>query len=45
MHSIQSELPWCIFFADDVVLIDESRGGVNDKLEIWIQILESNSYI
>jgi Reverse transcriptase (RNA-dependent DNA polymerase) len=22
---IQGDIPWCIFFADDVVLIDESR--------------------
>ncbi|KAM3320610.1 hypothetical protein P3S67_007812 [Capsicum chacoense] len=30
---IQGEVPWCMPFADDVVLIDETRGGVNDKLE------------
>jgi Reverse transcriptase (RNA-dependent DNA polymerase) len=32
---IQGDIPWCMFFADDVVLIDESRIGVNKKLELW----------
>ena len=30
---IQDELLWCILFTDDIVLIDETREGVNDKLE------------
>jgi len=30
-----------MFFADDIVLIDEIRQGVNDKLERWMHILES----
>jgi Reverse transcriptase (RNA-dependent DNA polymerase) len=30
---IQGDIPWCILFADDVVLIDKSRIGVNQKLE------------
>ncbi|PHU11670.1 putative serine/threonine-protein kinase [Capsicum chinense] len=29
---------------DDVVLIDETRGGVNDKLELWRQTLESKGF-
>ncbi|XP_047263643.1 uncharacterized protein LOC124896148 [Capsicum annuum] len=30
--------------AHDMVLIDETRGGFNDKLEIWRQTLESKSF-
>jgi len=32
-RGIQDELPWCMLFTDDIVLIDESRQGVNDKLK------------
>jgi Reverse transcriptase (RNA-dependent DNA polymerase) len=32
---IQGDIPWCTLFVDDVVLIDESRIGVNQKLELW----------
>ncbi len=33
-----------MLFTDDVVLIDETRGGVNDKLEVWRQTLESKGF-
>jgi Reverse transcriptase (RNA-dependent DNA polymerase) len=32
---IQGDIPWFILFADDVVLIDESEIGVDQKLELW----------
>ena len=32
---IQDEIPWCMLFADDIVLIDESANGLNSKLELW----------
>jgi Reverse transcriptase (RNA-dependent DNA polymerase) len=41
---IQEDIPWCMLFADDVVLIDESRIGVNQKLELWRQTLESKGF-
>nr|XP_016511405.1 PREDICTED: uncharacterized protein LOC107828577 [Nicotiana tabacum] len=41
---IQGEVPWCMLFAYDIVLIDEMRSGVNTKLEVWRQTLESKSF-
>jgi hypothetical protein len=32
---IQGGIPWCMLFADGVVLVDESRMGVDQKLELW----------
>jgi len=41
---IQYEIPWCMLFADDVVLIDESRIGVERKLECWRNTLETKGF-
>jgi len=30
---IQDEVPWCMLFADDIVLIDETSVGLSGKLE------------
>nr|XP_009799336.1 PREDICTED: uncharacterized protein LOC104245425 [Nicotiana sylvestris] len=43
-HHIQGDVPWCMLFVDDIVLIDESRAGVNEKLEVWRLALESKSF-
>ena len=43
-REIQGEISWCMLFADDVVLIDESRAGVNRKLEPWRRTLESKGF-
>ena len=43
-RDIQGDIPWCMLFADDVVLVDESREGVNRKLELWRQTLESKGF-
>jgi hypothetical protein len=32
---IQDGIPWCMLFADDVILMDESRMRVDQKLELW----------
>ena len=33
-RNIQGDIPWCMLFADDVVLVDESQTRVNRKLEL-----------
>ena len=33
-----------MLFADDVVLVDDHRTGVNRKLELWRQTLESKGF-
>jgi hypothetical protein len=43
-RDIQDGIPWCMLFADDVVLMDESRTGVDQKLELWRQTLEAKSF-
>jgi hypothetical protein len=44
IRDIQSDISWCMFFADDVVLVDESRTGVDQKLELWRQTLEAKYF-
>jgi hypothetical protein len=34
-RDIQDGIPWCMLFADDVVLVDESRTEVDQKLGLW----------
>jgi hypothetical protein len=34
-RDIQGGIPWCMLFADIVVLVNESRTGVDQKLELW----------
>jgi hypothetical protein len=34
-RDILSAISWYMLFADDVVLVDESRMGVDQKLELW----------
>jgi hypothetical protein len=33
-RDIQGDIPWCMLFADDVILMDESMMGVDQKLEL-----------
>ena len=41
---IQDDIPWCMLFADDIVLIDKTKSGANTKLEIQREALESKSF-
>ena len=43
-RDIQGEIPCCMLFVDDVVPVDESRAGVNRKLELWRRMLESKGF-
>ena len=38
---IQGEVPWCMLFADDIVLIGEISEEVNGSLEEWREALEN----
>ncbi|XP_075976493.1 uncharacterized protein LOC142976811 [Anticarsia gemmatalis] len=37
---IQGEAPWCMLFADDIVLVGEDAAGVQSRLEQWRERLE-----
>ncbi|XP_019259253.1 PREDICTED: uncharacterized protein LOC109237399 [Nicotiana attenuata] len=40
----RGEVSWCMLFVDDIVLIYETCGGVNRRLEVWRQTLESKGF-
>ncbi|XP_070053973.1 uncharacterized protein [Nicotiana tomentosiformis] len=44
VRTVEGEMPWCMLFAYDIVLIDEMRGSVNERLEVWRQPLESKDF-
>jgi len=33
-RAIKDEIPWCMLFADDIILVNKTRAGVNAKLEL-----------
>jgi hypothetical protein len=43
-RDIQDGISWCMLFADDVVLVDESRTVVDQKLELWRRTLEAKDF-
>jgi hypothetical protein len=43
-RDIQGDIPWCMLFTDDVVLVDDSRTGVDQKLELWRRTLEAKGF-
>jgi len=32
---LQEDVPWCMLFAHDILLVDKTREGVKSKLELW----------
>jgi hypothetical protein len=40
----QEDTPWFLLFANDIVLVDESRTEVNRKLELWRETLEFEGF-
>jgi hypothetical protein len=43
-RDIQGGIPWCMLFVYDVVLVDESRMRVDQKLELWRRTLEAKYF-
>jgi hypothetical protein len=43
-RDIQGGIPCCMLFADDVILMDESRTGVDQKLDLWRRTLEAKCF-
>ncbi|KAI0496953.1 hypothetical protein KFK09_023279 [Dendrobium nobile] len=41
---LQEDVPWCMIFVDDVLLVDKTREGVESKLELWRSTLESKDF-
>jgi len=41
---IQDEIPWCLLLDNDMVFIDETKDGVNTKLERWRDTLEAKDF-
>lgn len=41
---IQGKLPLCMLFADDIILVDESKRGLNERLEKWRLVLETKGF-
>ncbi|XP_071686839.1 secreted RxLR effector protein 78-like [Rutidosis leptorrhynchoides] len=41
-RGIQEYIPWCLIFADDIVLVSESKEELNRRLEQWRVALEGN---
>jgi hypothetical protein len=43
-RDIQGGIPWCMLFTYDVVLVDESRTGVDQELELCRWTLKSKCF-
>ncbi|GJY42718.1 zinc finger, CCHC-type containing protein [Tanacetum coccineum] len=43
LRGIQEDIPWCLIFADDIVLVSESAKGLNNRIKNWREALEDNN--
>jgi hypothetical protein len=43
-RDIQGGIPWCMLFTDDMVLMDESRMRIDQKLKLWRRTLEAKGF-
>jgi hypothetical protein len=43
-RDIQDGIPWYMLFANDVILVNESRAGVDQKLKLWRRTLEAKGF-
>ncbi|XP_071687064.1 uncharacterized protein [Rutidosis leptorrhynchoides] len=41
-RGLQESVLWCLIFADDIVLVSESKEDLNRRLEQWRETLEQN---
>ncbi|XP_071713008.1 uncharacterized protein [Rutidosis leptorrhynchoides] len=41
-RGIKESIPWCLIFADDIVLVLEYKNELNSRLEQWREALEQN---
>ena len=39
-YTVRDQAPWCILYADDIMICDTSREAVEEKLEQWRKALE-----
>ncbi|KAK4312203.1 hypothetical protein Pmani_016356 [Petrolisthes manimaculis] len=37
---VTKEAPWCMLFADDIILVSESSEELQEKVELWRGLLE-----
>ncbi|KAK4324545.1 hypothetical protein Pmani_004820 [Petrolisthes manimaculis] len=37
---VTKEAPWCMLFADNIILVSESREELQEKVELWRGLLE-----
>ena len=40
-EDVRGEPPWCVLYADDIILVTENRRTLERKLEEWRLVLES----